>query len=774
VERWGKSAGGDIGMPVRLSFWRHSYAVVAVLLAGLLVGVFFPLFQNKTLFYGDNLRLVVPGKLVAAQALAEGRLPWWNPYNLNGQPFLADINQSVLYPTTLLFMWLPPAVSLSVSVLIHLWLTGFLMYWLVTKLFAKTAYGLSAAVVWMLSGSFMWGIHNLSVIQAATWIPLILGAAYTWLRAPTRLNMGAMVVGLCLSVLGGHPQVSLIGGVALVGLVGFTPQVTFRRKFGLMLAGAGITGLLLLPQLLATYELSRLSTRMDLNPREYWDQTFPVTQMLTAILPHLFLEPDKGMVWGPQWNRMPMPPLMVPWVILMGLLLGLRMKKKPVFRWAGLLMLLGLSFSFAGSIPGIQAAGWLPFTAFRNAPLNLFWFHLGLAVITPPALAQVRLQCQRSSLWRLITIAGITCGGLGLVASEWVPRLWARIEPHLEFSFITQARAEVIAGQILADAGLALIALGLCLGLLRRGKKGMVGLVVAIYLAIPFSRAVLVLPYAILPYHNDELILAINARLEPGERVLTYNGYGPWNGLVTYDENVIKRPPFSDSWFDDGEERWGTRLRHMLEARPVNWNAVAGIPSIDGYTALLLRTQALWWDVDGDNGNNVNNPDQVALTDERLGLAGVAYVLADLTPYEGAIPAPLTNYDLVYRRGETALFALDQPAAPVRHLGGEIIETDTFIAGADYLETTLSLASPARIVINSTAYPGWECRVNGEICRLDSEGPFMALDLPAGRQAIKLRFEPQYRWAFAVSGLVGTAFFMYVAYPGKKGANLVQ
>ena len=62
---------------------------------------FYPFLFGKTLVFGDNYSLMVPGKIFTAQWLKQGVLPLWNPHIFSGLPWIADINQSVLYPSTL-------------------------------------------------------------------------------------------------------------------------------------------------------------------------------------------------------------------------------------------------------------------------------------------------------------------------------------------------------------------------------------------------------------------------------------------------------------------------------------------------------------------------------------------------------------------------------------------------------------------------------------------------------------------------------------------------
>ena len=58
------------------------------------------------------------------QCFWRGELPFWNPYNNCGVPFLAQWNTMPLYPPALIYLTLPLKWSLSFFCLLHLWFAG--------------------------------------------------------------------------------------------------------------------------------------------------------------------------------------------------------------------------------------------------------------------------------------------------------------------------------------------------------------------------------------------------------------------------------------------------------------------------------------------------------------------------------------------------------------------------------------------------------------------------------------------------------------------------
>src|SRR5215471_10925661 len=62
-----------------------------------------------------------------------GELPFWNPYNNCGVPFLAQFNTMALYPPAVFYLALPLKWALGAFSLLHLWWAGFGMYFLARR-----------------------------------------------------------------------------------------------------------------------------------------------------------------------------------------------------------------------------------------------------------------------------------------------------------------------------------------------------------------------------------------------------------------------------------------------------------------------------------------------------------------------------------------------------------------------------------------------------------------------------------------------------------------
>lgn len=249
---------------------RWGSLVCVLALAGLVVGLFWPAATVRGVFFvGDIYRLGYPARYEYALALRQGRVPLWTPHSLAGYPVLAEGQTGAYYPLNLLlYRLLPLPAALNYSVLLALWMAGAGMFLYVRSLGLRRGPAFLAACTFMLGGFLPGHLNHLNMLAAASLLPLLLWAAE---RATSqgRWRGWALVGGLFgLQGLAGHPQISLLSGLLVVGYAGVGPLAGgpggLRRRAGqvawsvaALTFGAALAGVQWLP----TYELTRLSQR---------------------------------------------------------------------------------------------------------------------------------------------------------------------------------------------------------------------------------------------------------------------------------------------------------------------------------------------------------------------------------------------------------------------------------------------------------------------------------------------------------------------------------
>ena len=148
-----------------------------------------------------------------------GQLPFWNPYNNCGIPFLAQWNTMPLYPPALIYLLLPLSWSLSFFCLLHLFWAGLGMYflahrWTGNRLAASVA-GLVFAFNGMSINLLMWPSH-IATFSWVAWVVLTVERAW---REGGRKVVVAAICG-ALQMLAGGPETILLTWLLLTAIWG--------------------------------------------------------------------------------------------------------------------------------------------------------------------------------------------------------------------------------------------------------------------------------------------------------------------------------------------------------------------------------------------------------------------------------------------------------------------------------------------------------------------------------------------------------------------------
>jgi hypothetical protein len=139
------------------------------------------------------------------QCFQRGELPFWNPYNNCGVPFLAQWNTMPLYPPALFYLLLPLKWSLGMFSLLHLWWAGLGMYFLARRwtgnnfaaAFAGTAFAFNGFTLNLV----MWPSH----IATFSWLPwVILVVELAWREGGRKIIL-ASILG-AMQMLAGGPE----------------------------------------------------------------------------------------------------------------------------------------------------------------------------------------------------------------------------------------------------------------------------------------------------------------------------------------------------------------------------------------------------------------------------------------------------------------------------------------------------------------------------------------------------------------------------------------
>ncbi len=264
----------------------------AALLATLVL-LKFPLviLGQQTLVYRDFGLFSYPAAWFQRECFWRGELPFWNPWHHCGLPFLAQWNTMPLYPGAVIYLLLPLTWSLPFFCFLHIFWGGMGMYLLARRWTGHTVAAALAGIIFAFNGLslnfLMWPSH----IATFAWLPWVLWLGQSALRRGGRELVLAVAAGV-MQMLAGGPETILLTWVLLAGLAVVAcseseiPVWKIATRFGL----AGLfVAMICAPQLLPFLQLLAHSQRDAAYAATTHDWSMPLWGWANLVYP-LFRE----------------------------------------------------------------------------------------------------------------------------------------------------------------------------------------------------------------------------------------------------------------------------------------------------------------------------------------------------------------------------------------------------------------------------------------------------------------------------------------------------
>lgn len=772
-------------------------------------------FASHDGWINDWAQLQLPFRHICAEALRAGRLPWWTDLAGAGFPLLADGQAGCLYPPNMVaLLALPTLPALHVLLLLHQAIAAAGAALLFRRLGVSPTISAGSGVAFAFCAFFVAKARQLNMIETAAWAP------WCWLyieelirlRAltatdPRRLGaIAALAVVTTFALLAGHPQIAyyhgLVGGIWVIARLIQTRSggaSALRTAASLVLAG-GCAAALAAPQLVPTWELTRLTTRVGGMGQAALVQDVPPQAILTWLHPYWFGDPSFGQGLGIPGAYRGIPGRWIAWWEMVA--------------WVGTLPLLAIGAAILS--PRARA---------------------GDGGATPSAPTAVRPASAGASEPVILCLSAVLA--LTLIAS-WGH--WVGVADPL-MTLVPGYALFRAPGRLSLHTGLAVLALGgLALDRLLRGRRPLLGALAL----IPLVAEPLIVLWGAQGGRDASVLSQRPTALPPPPAPSAVVGPAP--RVHTFD-------PEAKDWVKAGGAAGGWRgdlqpYSKVLGAAPANLQARWGWGSLDLFTTLMPRAQlalsgATNVVVDGRTVPNLRvlrtwgvsrvlNVENAAISRppvlERLPVAAPPGEAVEVREMERVEPFVRVLADAHWVREassdgaqeasrgaalDAGLFAaLMEPAhdpgrrtllhgllesttddaavaveamggarrfrAPLVSLGTPLSEAPApgavtrFADGAGRTELTLDLSRPAWVVLSRLALPGWSATVDGEPRPIwIADGGAMALDLGAGKPTLVLDYEPPGRrvgWVLAALGALTllALFFIRGAQGGRS------
>ncbi|MGH7953994.1 MAG: hypothetical protein ACREFE_19030, partial [Limisphaerales bacterium] len=187
------------------------------LLLALLIFAVFPqvILGLQTFVVRDYGFFVYPLAHFQRDCFWRGKIPFWDPYNNCGIPFLAQWNTMPLYPPSLIYLLLPMPWSLSFFALLHLWFAGLGMFFLARRwtgnLFAAAFAGVAFSFNGFTLNLLIWPSH----MATFSWMPwVVLAVELAWLDGGRKFFLAAIAG--ASQMLAGGPEIIFLTWILLL------------------------------------------------------------------------------------------------------------------------------------------------------------------------------------------------------------------------------------------------------------------------------------------------------------------------------------------------------------------------------------------------------------------------------------------------------------------------------------------------------------------------------------------------------------------------------
>lgn len=282
--------------------WKADGACVAGL--ALAVAGFFPqvVIDGGVFFVQDMMVQNVPFRHFLHEALADARLPLWEPRINAGFPLFAEGQVGALYPPNWIgAALLSPAQAVTWSVLFHLWAAaaGTFLY-LRHGLGAGRAASLTSGLCFGLSGYLVVRAMSPNFVAVAAGVPFLFLLIESGLRGKRPATIGAAGVVAALQLLAGHPQAAAYSALAATAYGAVRAGQLGRWRTAVTGAAIAVPGVAIAAvQVLPTVELAGLSMRAGgIDYAQFVNMSLPPERLLTLLLPDLFGNSAHGSYWG--------------------------------------------------------------------------------------------------------------------------------------------------------------------------------------------------------------------------------------------------------------------------------------------------------------------------------------------------------------------------------------------------------------------------------------------------------------------------------------------
>jgi len=256
-----------------------------------------------------------PRRVFATRMIRDGKVPFWNPHQFSGTPFLATFQSMVFYPVNIPLYALDPATQMDLFIYLHFLIAAVFGYLLGRKLKMSAPASVVTALTYTFCGFMVTRYGQPTFISTASWLPAVLFFGEHLIERPGFRRMGLLSLIISLSILAGFPQLVMITIYALLGymlirviMLSGRPRRVRAAILLAVLVAVGVACLVCAFQLLPTYELSRFSFRKELPYEMVLSSAHHPLVSLKYFIPDILGHPREIGVLSTELKKVPVEP----------------------------------------------------------------------------------------------------------------------------------------------------------------------------------------------------------------------------------------------------------------------------------------------------------------------------------------------------------------------------------------------------------------------------------------------------------------------------------
>ena len=190
-------------------------AVLLITLAAVAVGIFAEFVFSDDMLYGTDMIPMgyMMRKVVADYWKTHGTLPLWDRYILGGLPVVDAMHGDLFYPTTIFYFFMPLHRALGAKIVLHIWLAGLTMYFLLRTLGLRRQSALLGGLAYMAAPyivSLTYAGHDAKIFVTALF-PLSVALLERFLMRTEFRYAVLFGASVGLLFLTSHPQMAYFG-----------------------------------------------------------------------------------------------------------------------------------------------------------------------------------------------------------------------------------------------------------------------------------------------------------------------------------------------------------------------------------------------------------------------------------------------------------------------------------------------------------------------------------------------------------------------------------